>query len=297
MTRAAVATLPTQRDHLAGKRLLAQGPREWLKERGERDRTLHVRQAGPSAVGGARLEDRADALADQAVRSGPRHANAHFVKGMVLIAIDNPGASLPCFRKAMKLEPSIRTYTGMVHAYIADGQHVMALGTAKEVQKKMPGEAQPLVLLGTAYAAQCNNINGGGGGGGGSREMKRAKLAFHRALKLDPACEIATHKLVDLLFASYDNEAAVEVLKSALRHNESARLHARMGQALSGLTAGQAGADGVMHFHAAAEHFQHALGLDPRNGDALRGQEKLEALMKGEDPDKSMDQGDDEEDF
>ena len=52
-----------------------------------------------------------------------------------------------------------------------------------------------------------------------------------------------------------------------------------------------------MHFHAAAEHFQHALGLDPRNGDALRGQEKLEALMKGEDPDKSMDQGDDEEDF
>ena len=64
MTRAAVATLPTQRDHLAGKRLLAQGPREWLKERGERDRTLHVRQAGPSAVGGARLEDRADALAE-----------------------------------------------------------------------------------------------------------------------------------------------------------------------------------------------------------------------------------------
>ena len=100
-----------------------------------------------------------------------------------------------------------------------------------------------------------------------------------------------------MLFATHDNDAAVVVLKSALKHNESARLHARLGRALSALTAGQAGGGGVMHFHEAAEHFQHALALDPRNGDALRGQEKLEALMKGEDPDKSMDQDDDDEDF
>ena len=238
-----------------------------------------------------RSDGRAEALADQAIRAGPRHANAYFVKGMVLIANDNTAASLKCFRKAMKLSPSIRTYTGMVHAYIADGQSVMALGTAKEVQKKMPKEAQPLVLLGTAYSAQFD-VNDGGRVLRLTREMKKAKIAFQKAIKLDPACEVATHKLVDMNFACQEYQEAVEELKNALKHNESAQLHARLGCALSELSQ-----HGVMHYHEAAEHFQHALALDPGNGDALRGQAKLEMLMKGEDPAKSMGQDGEEEDF
>ena len=238
---------------------------------------------------------RAEALVDQALRADPCYANAHFVKGLVLVANDNTGGSVQCLRRAMKLQPSIRTYKGMFHAYIADEQYAMALGIAKELQKKMPSEVEPLVLLGTVYGAQYKSINNGvGARGAGSREAKRAKLAFERALKIEPSCDIAVYKLVELHFACMEHEEAVEVLKSALKYTKSARLHALLGQALSELTRLEGG---VLHYHEAAEHFQHALALDPRNGDALRGQEKLESLMKGEDPDKSMDQDDDEEDF
>ena len=245
-----------------------------------------------------RADGRADALADQAILAGPRHANAHFVKGMVMIANDNAGGSLQYFRKARKLDPSIRTYTGLVHAYIADGQHVMALATAKEVQKMMPSEAQPMVLLGTVYSAQfqsMSNVGAGTRGGAGSREAKRAKLAFERALKLDPACEVATHQLADTLFATSDNAGAAEVLKSALRHNESARLHARLGQALSAMAAGGTNGSNVVHFHEAAEHFQHALQLIQGMVMLCVGKKGLESLMKGDDPDKSMDQDYEEE--
>ena len=64
---------------------------------------------------------------------------------------------------------------------------------------------------------------------------------------------------------------------------------------MSGLAAGTDSGGSIAHFHEAAEHFQHALALDPRNVDALQGQEKLESLMKGDDPDKSMEQDYEEE--
>jgi predicted ABC-type transport system involved in lysophospholipase L1 biosynthesis ATPase subunit len=44
MTRVAATTLPSQRAHVKGERWVAQGPREWLTEKGERDRSLHLQQ-------------------------------------------------------------------------------------------------------------------------------------------------------------------------------------------------------------------------------------------------------------
>ena len=223
-----------------------------------------------------RADGNAEALAEQAVKAGPQHANAFFVKGMVLLAEKEASGAVAWFRHAKQLSPSIRTYSGLVEGYIAAEQTKLALESAREIRKAMPGEAQPLVLLGMAYYATRK---------GSHRE--KAKTAFSRALDLDPQCRVACHRLVDIWFEEEDYAQAIDRLVQILRHCETARLHARLGDAYCA----------TQEFDNAIENYQHALALDAGCAEALAGMERAEKLIKGIDPDESMDQGDEDLDM
>ena len=121
----------------------------------------------------------------------------------------------------------------------------------------------------------------------------RARRAYEQALKADPASAGVVMALCDVHASQGRTEAALGLLRRHLETHAAGdvvvqvALHCRLGSVLA--TSKQL-AD-------ALGQYQTALGLAPGSEEARRGMNRVERLMKGQDPDAPEDEdGEDEDD-
>ena len=164
----------------------AQRPETWVaialytELRGERDKALH--------------------FVEKALVLSPRHVLALQLKGGFLLHLNKPEHAIISFFHAKELRKDLRSYKGLVDAYINTRKLKEAMATAKEAIDTLPNHAGAVTLLGRVLAV------GATAAGVSSEERvsktKQAKKVFGRALVMDPDYLSAATALVDLLCAN-----------------------------------------------------------------------------------------------
>jgi anaphase-promoting complex subunit 7 len=180
-------------------------------------------------------------------------------------------ASVAFFRSNI-IEPDIANYEGLVDAYIAAGKFKEAIASAKEAISLAPRDPRAITLVGLALFHGCT-------GGPG---VDQAKRTLHKSLSYDPGALRPLFALVDLYLGDPDPDSAIEVLKKGIQ-GSSVTQGDSLGQEHVLNRLGEVYALGEQYAEA-IEAFHRALGLNPNMIEAQRNLERLEKLMRGQDP-------------
>ncbi|KAJ7560047.1 hypothetical protein O6H91_04G111700 [Diphasiastrum complanatum] len=205
---------------------------------------------------------RALTYAEKSMRVDDRHTTAYLVKGDLSLSLSCSEAAVTAFRKAQSLKPDLRSYQGLVRAYLAISKHKEALCAAREAMKAMPHSAKALTLVGDVYA---NNPDG----------REKARKFYESALRLEPGYLGAVLSLADLQRVEGKNEEAVMLLQRYLKNWADDAMHTKLAQILAATN----------KLGESFSHYQAALSINPQNEAAKKGLERLEKQMKGVDPD------------
>ncbi|KAL8025018.1 putative tetratricopeptide-like helical domain superfamily, acetyltransferase A, auxiliary subunit [Plasmopara halstedii] len=216
----------------------------------------------------------------RAIQEQPRSAPAHLLRGEVLLRLHRPQPALTAFWTACRLTPSMEAYTGIITSYcnlyaLGVNRFKEALATAKSVVKLFPLKAQSFVLFGSVLALS-------------SEHREQAHLALHKALSMEPRKLCTNFALVDLLVEDGNFREAIDRLRALGERHPQEEVFTKLASVYS---SNKQYAEALTYFH-------QALQLNPGSADALQGLERLEKLMRGEDPDElsnSMEQLDPEE--
>jgi anaphase-promoting complex subunit 7 len=226
------------------------------------------------------LEDhsKATAFLEKAISLDQRHAFSFRLKGAMLMTDGRPEHASVAFFRSNIIEADISNYEGLVDAYIAAGKFKEAIASAKEAISLAPRDPRAITLVGLALAHGSADRQGAASRPG----FEKAKLTLRKALSLNPSALRPLFALVDLYLRDPDPDSAIEVLK----------------QGLEGTSAAQNdlyGQDHILNrlgevymledrFAEAISAFHGALGLNPNLVDTQRNLERLEKLMRGQDP-------------
>ncbi|TYZ66332.1 hypothetical protein PybrP1_012486 [[Pythium] brassicae (nom. inval.)] len=207
-------------------------------------------------------------LCERAVAANRRHAPAHLFRGSLLLTLRRPEPALAAFTASCKLAKTLDAYAGMVLSYCglcASGanRYKEAVNTAKSVVKLFPQKAQSFALLGNVFALRPEN-------------KEHARKAFQRALALEPRKLTAVFGLVDLLLHEGNFSAAIDKLLVTSEQFAREEVFTKLGDVYT--------LD--KQFSEAMTQYHRSLSLNPASADALRGLDRLEKLMRGEDPDE-----------
>uniref|UniRef100_K3WIA9 Anaphase-promoting complex subunit 7 n=1 Tax=Globisporangium ultimum (strain ATCC 200006 / CBS 805.95 / DAOM BR144) TaxID=431595 RepID=K3WIA9_GLOUD len=206
---------------------------------------------------------------ERAIMTDRRYAPAHLFRGTLLLTLHRPEHALVSFTTSCKLAKTLDAYAGMISSYCdlclkGVNRYKEAVTTAKSVVKLFPQKAQSYTLLGSVFALRP--------------EMKEhARKAFERALTLEPRKLAAMFGLVDLLV--HDGNFALAIDKHV-----ACNLYPRdevFTKLADVYTLNKQFADAMTQYH-------RSLSVNPASVDALRGLDRLEKLMRGEDPDEMM---------
>jgi anaphase-promoting complex subunit 7 len=216
--------------------------------------------------------DKSMELVDKALQIDARHNEAHLHKGHLHAKSLRHDQALLSFRRAYSCRKDMRAFQGLVKAYVASQKYKEALQAAKEALMLMPRNPKALTLVGMVLSQTPEG-------------QEKAKKAFEKAQKIDPRCIDTVMALVDLLMQQENTTAAIEVLNRALLIHNKDTIHAKLAQVL---TQGNNFTDALVHFHT-------ALSLNPHNESARRDLERLEKVLKGQDPDAEEEEADETE--
>ncbi|XP_024362158.1 anaphase-promoting complex subunit 7 isoform X1 [Physcomitrium patens] len=205
---------------------------------------------------------RALTYADKSLRVDDRHTSAYVVKGNISLTLNRPEAAVMAFRKAQLLKADLRSYQGLVRAYLAIPKHKEALCAAREAMKAMPQSAKALTLVGDVYAAHQDGRD-------------KARRFYESALRLEPTYLGSVFALADLYGMEGRTEEAILLLQRYLKTWADDALHTKLAQIFA---ASDKLGDSLFHY-------QTALSINPANDAAKKGLERLEKQMKGVDPD------------
>ncbi|OWZ24357.1 Anaphase-promoting complex subunit 7 [Phytophthora megakarya] len=217
-------------------------------------------------------------FSERAIAERQRHAPAHLLRGEVLLRVHRPQPALKAFWTACRLNRSLEAYTGIITSYcdmFAIGVHRFneALATAKSVLKLFPQQAQSFVLLGSVLALK-------------SELRQQARQALQKALTLEPRKLSTNFALADLLVEEDDLRGAIERLLTLGERFPREEVFTKLAHVYSM----------DKQYAEALKYFHQALRLNPGSTEAMHGLDRLEKLMRGEDPDEhSMEQMDSEE--
>ncbi|CAN0900562.1 Anaphase-promoting complex subunit 7 [Linum grandiflorum] len=214
-----------------------------------------------SVLWGRKDERGALSYAEKSIRIDERHIPAYIMKGKILLSLKRPEAAVLAFRGAQDLRSDLRSYEGLVHAYLAFSKTKEALHAAREAMKAMPQSAKALKLVGDVHASHSSG-------------REKAKKFYESALRLEPGYLGAALALAELHVMEGRNGDAVSLLE---RYQDWAddSLHVKLAQIFAATNMLQE----------ALSHFQAALRLNSQNEAAKKGLERLEKQMKGVDPD------------
>lgn len=206
---------------------------------------------------------------------------AHLLRGELLLQLRRPERALSAFLTACRLQTAavsgrsstaMDAYTGVVLSYCelcalgAWERFREAVGAARRVVELFPDNAQSYTLLGRVYALR-------------SEHRESARRALRKALTLDPRNLLANFALADLLVAEGSVRAAIERLAPlAELQPEREDVLAKLAHAYV-LNRQLAEAMATLH---------RAHALFPTSVEVARGLERVERLLRGEDPDETL---------
>jgi len=242
------------------------------------------------------------AFVDKAISIDQQHQYAHYLRGSILLASQQPDHAVVSFFRANDLRHDIPSYEGLVESYLAADKFKEAICTAKEAISSSPRDARAITLVGLALSqAPASHQNGEG--------KDRAKRALKRAMALDPGAPRPLFALVDLFAAEGHYDTCVKLLKDAI---EGRRAHDMADTSSTPINSHavtwiKEHEDVIIakmaeihtlneDYTEALECFHVAISLNPHNVIAIQGLERLEKVMRGIDPDEQMDdEGEDDE--
>lgn len=238
-------------------------------------------------------EDHEKALAfvDKAIMLDDEYAFSHLLRGSILLASHRPDHARLAFSKANDISRDVPSYEGLVESYLASGQYKEAVCSAKEAISGCPRDPRAITLVGLALA-QAPTAKGEG--------RERAKRALKKALVLDTGALRPLFALVDLYAVDGEYGTCIKLLKDSIENGGKVSENVPV---CSVSTWNKAHAD-VIHakmaeiytlyedYGEALECYHTAIALNPQNGLAQQGMDRLEKLMSGIDPDEE-EMGDD----
>ncbi|CAI5737426.1 unnamed protein product [Hyaloperonospora brassicae] len=216
---------------------------------------------------------------ERAITERDRYAPAHLLRGGILLRMHHPQPALKAFWTSCRLTRSLEAYTGIITSYCdlyvaGVDRYKEAFATAKSVVRLFPKKAQSFVLFGSVLALS-------------SEHRKQARQALQKALAMEPRKLYASIALADLEVEDGDLRGAIERLQALSERFPRDDVFAKLAYVYSM----------DKQFAEALKYFHQALRLNPTSSEALQGLDRLEKLMRGEDPDElsnSMEQVDTE---
>jgi anaphase-promoting complex subunit 7 len=242
------------------------------------------------------------AFVEKAITINQSHQYAHYLRGSILLASQRPDHAVVSFFRANDLQRDIPSYEGLVESYLAAGKFKEAICTAKEAISSSPRDARAITLVGLALSqAPASHQNGEG--------KDRAKRALKRAMSLDPGAPRPLFALVDIFASERNFDVCVKLLKDAIegkKANDLSKLTSPAG-ASHKQTWNKEHRDVIFsklgeiytldeNYFDALECYHIAISMNPQNGLAKHGLERMEKIMRGVDPDEDMDEDGEEED-
>jgi anaphase-promoting complex subunit 7 len=207
-------------------------------------------------------KEKAIAFLDKAIALDKRHVPSYHLKGQLLLQLGQPEHAVRAHWKGYSLRKDMTAFSGLVKSYLRIPKYKEALCSAKEAMKSFPYSAQALTLVGEVLI----QIQDG---------KEKAKRVLEKALQLDPMCLQACLLLSDLEVEYGLLDIATKRLKQALVHHKNHIVHCKLADVFSKKRV----------FADALTHYNNALSLSPQYSPAIAGYERLEKLMRGEDPD------------
>ncbi|XP_066362454.1 anaphase-promoting complex subunit 7-like isoform X2 [Miscanthus floridulus] len=240
---------------------------------------LHIDPARPeTCVALAAMWERKDerkalTYAEKSLRVDDRHITGYIMKGNLHLSLNRPDLAVTDFRGAQELRADLRSYQGLVRAYLALSKCKEALFTAREAMKVMHQSAKALKLVGDVHAISSSG-------------REKARKFYESAIRLEPGFLGAALALADLHVVEGRNKEAVILLEKYLRQWADDSLHIKLAQVHAATNM----------LSDALSHYQSALRINPQNEAAKNGLERLEKQMKGVDPDAPEEDEENEED-
>jgi anaphase-promoting complex subunit 7 len=120
------------------------------------------------------------AFVDKAIPIDQQHQYAHYLRGSILLASQQPDHAVVSFFRANDLRHDIPSYKGLVESYLAADKFKEAISTAKEAISSSPRDARAITLVGIALSrAPASHQNGEGN----DRAKKAIQLTEHRGTR------------------------------------------------------------------------------------------------------------------
>lgn len=204
---------------------------------------------------------------DRAVGFHRRRASAHLFRGELLLALRRPEHALSAFMTSCKLYRGLEAYAGVVSSYcelysIGVNRYKEAVTTARSVVKLFPRKAKSYTLLGRVYALRSEHQDG-------------AKRALLKALTLDPRNVAATMALADVMVSDGECRSAIDRLRPLAEHRAREDVLTKLAHVLV-LDKQYVEAMNALH---------RAQALNPASREVGRALDRVERLLRGEDPD------------
>eukprot|EP01132_Coremiostelium_polycephalum_P002584 gene2584-3201_t len=209
---------------------------------------------------------------DRAIGIRDTHTAAHSLRGEIFLSLDEPKEALPSLEKAFHLSKNILTARELVRCHLFLNQMKEALNVAKTIHSLSPDYSKSMALMGMVLANQ-------------PEERTEARRILTEALALAPNCIDTVMTLSKLNVVEGKIQEAIDMLLKQLEYQETDLMHTEI-----------AGVYTLKEMYSEAmAHYNSALEINSQYEPASRGLARLELIMKGIDPDQSLEETEEQE--
>ncbi|EQC36746.1 hypothetical protein SDRG_06182 [Saprolegnia diclina VS20] len=209
-------------------------------------------------------------LVDRAIVVDPTFARSYVARGRLLLAMDRSAHAVSAFASGSRCGRSLEAYEGLVEGYCdlclkGDDKYLDAMHAARLALLLAPMSARALVLVGSVLSLRPDRRD-------------EARRTFEKALAANPDALRAHLGLVDLFLQDDNLAAAITTLEGLVAKTPRDVLFAKLGDVY------------VLkrEYNVGLQHYHRALSLNSNLSSALLGLDRVEKLLRGEDPDAGL---------